>query len=432
MLLKGPWRGAAPGAPSKLNGRSALSKGLIFAFSGHHGLDLVSGTRPTNTGAVENATFNKRGWAFAGGALGASQLDFGTLATTAGMQTGPATWAFFTISNDGNVQLATQNDNNGSQGWQVGSDRGNSATLGLEFPGAGQDLRKSISDTTPINTPFTAVYTTDGTLTAAGVNIYLNGVRGTTNVSIDSLGGSGAATTHPVLLGAKQYLAAASYNGTIFVALMANRIWSDAEVKSFHANPYQVFETPLASTFSFSNDAPGSIAGTIAAISGLTGTLRGVGAMSAVFAATSNLIGSLTQPGVLTGSIAAASNLTGTLSQSFLAGSIAATSALIGTLSSRGLLGGSINALSALTGTLINNATVNVIATSPIDSLACGIVFSQAVNQSDAVNPANYSVNHGLTVTNVLRITDSHYVLCTSRQVQGVVYTLTISNIRGM
>lgn len=70
---------------------------------------------------------------------------------------------------------------------------------------------------------------------------------------------------------------------------------------------------------------------------------------------------------------------------------------------------------------------VNMVKT--IDARTIDVIFATPVNEADASNPANYSVDHGLEVTAAVRITDFWYRLTTTRQTNDVVYTLTASNI---
>ena len=166
------------------------------------------------------------------------------------MALGPCTWAFLTQSNDGNLVLAAQNDSNtGNQGWQVGSDRSGQAVIGLEIEASSQNLRKAITTAVPTG-PFTVVYTYDGSGAAAGLNVYVNGVLGAVASSANMVGASAAATTS-LYLGRKNYASAGSYNGTIFVSLMASRVWTPAEVALFHRDPYQAFLHAPSRVFSF-------------------------------------------------------------------------------------------------------------------------------------------------------------------------------------
>lgn len=64
------------------------------------------------------------------------------------------------------------------------------------------------------------------------------------------------------------------------------------------------------------------------------------------------------------------------------------------------------------------------------DERTLDIVFSEAVMQVDAENPANYLVSPSLQVVAAKRVTDFNYRLTTSSQTINQLYTVTAINIR--
>jgi hypothetical protein len=66
----------------------------------------------------------------------------------------------------------------------------------------------------------------------------------------------------------------------------------------------------------------------------------------------------------------------------------------------------------------------------PIDGRTIEIMFSENVNKYDALNIANYSIDHGLVVLGAQQISPSIFRLITSLQVSSTNYTVTASNIR--
>jgi hypothetical protein len=65
-----------------------------------------------------------------------------------------------------------------------------------------------------------------------------------------------------------------------------------------------------------------------------------------------------------------------------------------------------------------------------VDTHHVDVIFSIAVDEDDASDPLNYTVNGGLTITEARRITDYWYRLTNEpRQTDGVDYTFTASNI---
>lgn len=65
-----------------------------------------------------------------------------------------------------------------------------------------------------------------------------------------------------------------------------------------------------------------------------------------------------------------------------------------------------------------------------IDAYTVEIFYSEAVNNSDATDIDNYSIDNGLEVTAAIKITDTRYQIKTTRQVEGLLYTITVSNVR--
>ena len=77
-------------------------------------------------------------------------------------------------------------------------------------------------------------------------------------------------------------------------------------------------------------------------------------------------------------------------------------------------------------------APVTVSLVSVIDARLLEIVFNRAVNKAQASNVNNYSISPPLAIIKATYITDSVYRLQTSRQVQGQIYTVTISGLEAM
>lgn len=323
MAILNLWRSPTPGSPSQINQSSILSKGLKFAFSGHHGIDLLSGTRPTSTSVTRSTNANCRGWTFTGGAEGDSDLNFGTVAATADLHEHPATWAFYcTAASAGATCLAAQNDGNAvDRGWQVGGVNNN---IGMSMERSGTNINSAITETVPANTPFTLVVTSLGTDVAADISIYLNGLPGTPTGQTAGSGTTGPATAQNLYLGRRRFVGAASHSGDIFVALIADRIWSAAEITSFHNNPYQVFQSPGLQLPAYVEViGSGTIGGTTAITIAHASLLKGAGGLigSTALTFTCGLTYGVTQ-GAGTITIGSASLLSGVAG---LIGSSAAT-----------------------------------------------------------------------------------------------------------
>lgn len=73
-----------------------------------------------------------------------------------------------------------------------------------------------------------------------------------------------------------------------------------------------------------------------------------------------------------------------------------------------------------------------LISANPFDTRLIDIAFSELVRDTEALNPANYAINNGLSVSAVTKTGLVNYRLTTSRQVRGQSYTVTASNIHDL
>ena len=75
-----------------------------------------------------------------------------------------------------------------------------------------------------------------------------------------------------------------------------------------------------------------------------------------------------------------------------------------------------------------------LIRAQPLDATTLDVIFSEAVQASDATNPANYQITGGagLAVLSVSQVSQAEYILKTAPQVAGQVYSLTASNIHDL
>jgi hypothetical protein len=69
-----------------------------------------------------------------------------------------------------------------------------------------------------------------------------------------------------------------------------------------------------------------------------------------------------------------------------------------------------------------------------VDARVLEVVFSEDVNQSEAMNPLNYVITGagGLAVNSVSKLSASIYRLNTARQTVGASYNVTASNIHDL
>lgn len=85
----------------------------------------------------------------------------------------------------------------------------------------------------------------------------------------------------------------------------------------------------------------------------------------------------------------------------------------------------------AINGGAVGESPLFISIVAPIDGIHVKVIFSEAVVQSEALNPVNYSIP-GLSVQGVMYETDFTYVVTTSAQDVGVEYFLTASNIHDL
>lgn len=242
-----PWakRAAAPDKRVRLNQDNPLAQGLVFAWSGHQGLDVVSGIRPTFTNVTPSTVQYGRSWSFAGGAEGNSEINFGPYLPTANLHDSPATWAFL-VKDTGAISgtaLACHTDANNDRGWSVGwHDDSSFPGLGVVMVRATANLRKVTTTQPADHTSYALVITYEGGNTASSIRIYLDGRLATMPTGQDGSGSTGVASSESLYLGRRRFDDPLSSNATVALGLIANRVWSDAEVSDFYLNPWQMFE----------------------------------------------------------------------------------------------------------------------------------------------------------------------------------------------
>lgn len=85
------------------------------------------------------------------------------------------------------------------------------------------------------------------------------------------------------------------------------------------------------------------------------------------------------------------------------------------------------------------NPTFNAVGVTPsvvmarsIDARSIDVYFSEAVNETDALTASKYSIDNGLSVVSVSKITDLVYRLTTTKQTIGATYNVTASGIRDL
>ncbi len=253
-------RSRQPAGPARPELGSPLLREAAFLWSGHDGVDLIGGAAPSVQGnAVPSTSAGSKTWSFLGGGENASNLDFGARRSTGGLALGPATWAFVaSLRTLSSFALASQVDNNVDSGWQVAwidSD------FGLEFIASGNNMRTSCatfasSGRVPVaGQQFSVVMTNSGSPTVAACHIYVNGYDEVVTGD-DAVGTQGDASGQSLYLGRQHVDTQQSFDGDIALAVMASREWSDAEARSFHENPWQIFSSDPVRTYSFLDPPP--------------------------------------------------------------------------------------------------------------------------------------------------------------------------------
>lgn len=247
-----------PPEPLSINRAHSLASGLVFAWAGSLGVDLVGGIRPTINNVTLDQSVLGKAWRFSNHstltqAQGFSDLNFGTVSATAALTAGPSTYAFLaTVTLPNLCGFAAQNDgvnsNGPTVGWQIYCTP--SSGLACSFGRSVTNVQNISNQSLDYGKPAVVVVTFDGANLRSGSNIYLNGrlcsVTGGTN-------GSGTATlpsSQNLYLGRRRFDTALSHSGDIIVALLANRIWTLGEINEFTKDPFVVFAPRRATVYS--------------------------------------------------------------------------------------------------------------------------------------------------------------------------------------
>jgi predicted GNAT family acetyltransferase len=251
-----------PDGAVRLAGASPLVRGLEFAWLGGQRRSLVRNLSGTPTGVALATSRAGRATAFAGGAEGASDINFGTYSRTSDLHEQPATFAFLATSNVlSETALACHTDANSDRGWSVGYHYDDHTGpqvfgLGLVHVAASTNLRVITTTLPPAGSLYALVIASNST--SAGTKIWLNGVPCALSASPDATGGSGIASAESLYLGRRRFDTALSHNGKISLALIASRVWSDSEVAAFSSNPFGFLETPSRAVYSWGVAVGGS------------------------------------------------------------------------------------------------------------------------------------------------------------------------------
>lgn len=213
---------------------------------------------------------------FTTGAATVSFLDLGLpLGASVDLGRGtPATWVgVFYANTTAGVAIAERNDNNAVDiGWGFGyvAGSGGGANFGLGFvkEWGSVNTRKSINENVAAGLN-TLVVTYDGGFLASGINIYLNGVLGTVKGTADGSGSGSTDAGQNLYIGRQRYDTSKAHDGSILLAGAYRRIWTAAEVLSFHKNPWQLFAAPAREMLVEAAAAGGGVS---AALTSVTGT----------------------------------------------------------------------------------------------------------------------------------------------------------------
>jgi hypothetical protein len=240
--------------PTRLKGGSALAKGLVFAWAGNYGIELVNGWKPTNNNVWKSKFAGKTSWRFRGAAVGNSDFNFGPQTVTGNLGAAPCTFAFYcTVAQPNLLALAAQNDavnsNGPTTGWQIYCSP--SSNIAASFGRTVTNVQAIGNQSLNVHQPSTVVVTFDGGNLRSGINIYLNNQLGGYTGGTNGTGTSGDASAQTLYLGRRRFDTPLSHMGEIMVAMFANRQWSRAEVEQFSSNPYGMFQPARSMAYSF-------------------------------------------------------------------------------------------------------------------------------------------------------------------------------------
>lgn len=225
-----------------------MNANCVFAWDARFPtLELTTGRKGIMSANVTSSLSQAGAMArkFAGGAFGASQIDFGIFTPTNSLHFRPATWLsymhFGNISPGSEARIiACQSDNNIANGWQLGADNQNSNQLGLTTVKTIQDMRV----TTPITecpTGWHAVGVTSAGTDGNAVQFWVDGQKVTTQIHTLGIGTSNPNTTDPLLIAQHRFQAAASSNEALGNLRMFSQILPDVWMRFWGLNPYLGF-----------------------------------------------------------------------------------------------------------------------------------------------------------------------------------------------
>lgn len=258
MGLPSPGLRPADGAIVGIDPRNSLANGLVFSWDASRpseNLVKFEGGASAQAGGVGIRTNVQNGYGtqlgtackFAGGAEGISDINFGTLAETAGLHMGPFTVAIIgtvdaAFSTLGVAAWCCHSDNNSDRGFNVYSDSVYWLRLSLIRPTNGEwntNLNQpNVGDTVLI------VLSYDGGATmTSSVKCYVNGILTASAATTDPSGTTGAATAESLYIGRNRSGNNSAHNGRIAQVLLWNRVLTDDEFSAWNANPWQIYKT---------------------------------------------------------------------------------------------------------------------------------------------------------------------------------------------
>lgn len=365
------------GGELELDRDNPITRGLVGAWLINEGggakyYDLTGnndGTYALTTGThTGRAKQGKYGEAFVGLAVGGSdgRVNLGSIASgnPFSLSDGNAcTIAFLAehsdqgINNDFPRLVEKATGASGANGWSIQAGE-NGGRTGYFY--AGGASRSDVANYFLANEPAFYAITRD----AGDFAWYRDGSL----IETDSTGYTTnfSSTTANAAIGNATFIADREWVRPIWLVYVWDRALLPHEVRSISDRPYQIVRDPLAGrvlAFKAPAGATVTFAGTLAAVSALTGAIGAKRAMSGAAASTTTLAGTLAadrsmagtlaSTSALVGDVAIARSIAGTLaSVSSLAGDAAVVRGMAGTVASVSALSGGVDVARSLTGSL--------------------------------------------------------------------------------
>ena len=248
-------------------GPSEMNKACVFALYARQEYDLVSHTVPTRTNVSRDAGHAGIADVFAGGAEGASDLNFGDYGPTRDLGKLPATFSVYASGSDiSKAAWACHTDADVAGGWTFGYQSAQTAP-GFRSVYSTTDQKIAFGTSALLNSSqqdYAVSLAYDGQPTP-NVSVFWNGqtaaaIGGSVSVVSNGSGTPGSGAGQNLYIGRARYNGAQSMTGGIYLVHICSEQWGPDKLKAWGENPWQVFapDPEVAYAFAYGVGAAGA------------------------------------------------------------------------------------------------------------------------------------------------------------------------------